>query len=203
VAEGETLMLAREVMARMPDDDTDAGESPADWALIRQLLIDALPDESIDGTWATHRAALHATDPRRRNPPLRLVDMTTRTAVGPAMSRDLLAWLLTRVPVAHRLLSLLEQHDALLCRRYLSYLHALRHVPGPSRRLPPGAVGLLAAAWGCTPRTVQASVVRAETFLVAAVHAEHMRQIARLRVVVDTATEALEEHSAEELWPEA
>jgi hypothetical protein len=199
-------MVAEEVLA-MPDDDTqdttDAPESPADWALIRQLLIDALPDESIDGTWATHRAPLHATDARRQNPPLRLVDMSVRTAAGPAMSRELLAWLMTRVPVAHRLLSLLEQHDALLTRRYLSYLHALRHVPGPGRRLPPGAVGLLAAAWGCTPRTVQAAVVRAETFLVRAVHAEHMRQIARLRVGVEAATEALDEHTAEELWPEA
>jgi hypothetical protein len=193
----------------MPDDDTDtdtdtdAGESPADWALIRQLLIDALPDESIDGTWSTHRAALHATDPRRRNPPLRLVDMSVRTAVGPAMSRDLLAWLLTRVPVAHRLLSLLEQHDRDLCARYLAYLHAIRHLPQGGRGIARRDLVELAARVGRAPSTLRADVVRAERFMVAAVHTEHLRQIARLRVVVEAATEALDEHSAEELWPEA
>jgi hypothetical protein len=190
----------------MPDDDdtdTDGMESPADWALIRQLLIDALPDESIDGTWATHRAPLHATDQRRQNPPLRLVDMSVRTAAGPAMSRDLLAWLMTRVPVAHRLLSLLEQHDRVLMRRYLLYLHAIRRLPQGGRGIAAADMAGLAGLWGVSTRTARRIVVRAETFLVAAVHTEHMRQIARLRVVVDTATEALAEHTAEELWPEA
>jgi hypothetical protein len=199
-------MVAEEVLA-MPDDDTqdtnDAPESPADWALIRQLLIDALPDESIDGTWATHRAPLHATDQRRQNPPLRLVDMSVRTAAGPAMSRELLAWLMTRVPVAHRLLSLLEQHDALLTRRYLGYLHAIRHLPQGGRGIARRDLVALAARLDRAPSTLRADVVRAERFMVSAVHAEHMRQIARLRVTIDAATEALDEHSAEELWPEA
>jgi hypothetical protein len=61
----------------------------------------------------------------------------------------------------------------------------------------------LAARLDRAPSTLRADVVRAERFMVSAVHAEHMRQIARLRVTIDAATEALDEHSAEELWPEA
>jgi hypothetical protein len=81
------MMVAEEVRA-MPDatPHEDIEQSPADWALIRQLILDALPDESVLETWSTPRAALQGSDPRRQNPPLRLVDMTTRTAVGPAMS---------------------------------------------------------------------------------------------------------------------
>jgi hypothetical protein len=56
---------------------------------------------------------------------------------------------------------------------------------------------------GRAPSTLRADVVRAERFMVAAVHTEHMRQIARLRVRLEAATEALDEHSAEELWPDA
>jgi hypothetical protein len=35
------------------------------------------------------------------------------------------------------------------------------------------------------------------------VHTEHMRQIARLRVRLEALPDALETHTAEELWPEA
>jgi predicted glycoside hydrolase/deacetylase ChbG (UPF0249 family) len=61
----------------------------------------------------------------------------------------------------------------------------------------------LAARVGRAPSTLRADVVRAERFMVAAVHAEHLRQIARLRVTLDALPDALETHTAEELWPEA
>jgi hypothetical protein len=198
------MMVAEEVRA-MPDatPHEDTEQSPADWALIRQLILDALPDESVLETWSTPRTALQGSDPRRQNPPLRLVDMTTRTAVGPAMSRDLLVWLMTRVPVAHRLLSLLQAHDAALARRYVAYLRVVRRLPVGGRGIAARDLALLAADLGRAPSTLRADIVRAERFMVAAVHAEHMRQITRLRTTLEHAAEALAEHGAEELWPEA
>jgi hypothetical protein len=196
-------MMAQEVRTMADDAPEPDEQSPADWALIRQLILDALPDESVLETWATARAALQGSDPRRRNPPLRLVDMATRTAAGPAMSRDLLAWLMTRVPVAHRLLSLLQDHDEDLARRYVAYLRVVRRLPVGGRGIAARDLALLAANLGRAPSTLRADIVRAERFMVDAVHAEHMRQIARLRTTLEHAAEDLAEHSAEELWPEA
>ncbi len=199
------MLAVREVMAMPHDTDTDTADeqSPADWALIRQLLIDALPDVAVLSTWSTHRAPLHATDPQRQNPPLRLVDMSVRTAAGPAMSRALLAWCMTRVPVAHRLLSLLEQHDRVLMRRYVLYLHAIRHLPQGGRGIARRDLVELAARLDRAPSTLRADVVRAERFMVSAVHAEHMRQIERLRVRLEALPTDLDEHTADELWTEA
>lgn len=163
-----------------PDEQGARPTSRASRQLVRLLILESLATEQDRERYAQTHGACYLLPSVGRKVGV-TVDATMMTPDGPALAQAFLRYIEAPVPWGQELLARLEARDAVLCRRYVSYL-ALRRDHGLE-----GAAGVPAAllqtiAPGRSVRTIESYIQQAEELLVDLVHKEHMRQIA-LRVV--------------------